>query len=166
MTNLAQRVLTAVAIGASLISPSAAIAGDEGALLDRTVRALDERLFNAYNRCDLAAFGQLFSPKVEFYHDKGGVTFDRKSVVRNTRRYICHKVRRELIPGTLHAYPLKDFGVLEEGEHRFCNVRTGACEGTAKFIIVWRGSGASWQATRVLSYGHRALEHEPGAPEA
>ena len=166
MINAAHHAAAAFAASVGLLASSATLAQPADGSLEQTVRELDERLFSAYNRCDLTAFGGLFSPRVEFYHDKGGVTFDRKSVVRNTRQYICHKVRRELIPGTLRAYPLKGFGLIEEGEHRFCDVRTGACEGAAKYVIVWRRSGASWQATRVLSYGHRALNYEPGAPEA
>jgi Domain of unknown function (DUF4440) len=56
--------------------------------LTRTISALDARVFDAYNRCDLAAFASYFVPKVEFYHDTGGATFDRKTVVDNTRKYI------------------------------------------------------------------------------
>ncbi|MCC4595044.1 nuclear transport factor 2 family protein [Xanthomonas campestris pv. phormiicola] len=126
-----------------------------GPLFD-TVAALDQRLFGAYNRCDLAAFEPLFVPDVEFYHDTGGVTWDRKSVVDNTRKWICGKVRRELVDGTLRVYPVKDFGAIEEGEHRFCELASGRCEGIAKFVMVWRQDQDGWKLTRVLSYGHRA----------
>lgn len=132
-------------------------ASDDNAALTETVTSLDTRLFDAYNHCDLPAFGSLFAADVEFYHDKGGATFDRHTVVANTKKYICGKVRRERVPGTLHVYPIKDFGAIEEGEHRFCPLAGGECEGVAKFLIVWRLSGSQWQATRVLSYGHRAL---------
>ena len=39
-------------------------------------------------------------PKVTFYHDTGGATFDRETVVANTRKYIYGKVKHELIPTT------------------------------------------------------------------
>lgn len=125
--------------------------------LTTTIAALDTKLFNAYNTCNLSAFGDYFSPTVEFYHDKGGATFDRATVVSNTKKYICGKVHRELIVSSLHVYPIKDFGAIEEGEHRFCEIATGRCEGVAKFLIVWQNAAGSWQATRVLSFGHRPI---------
>jgi len=126
--------------------------------------ALDEKVFAAYNRCDLASFGSYFSPTVEFYHDTGGATFDRATVIANTRKYICGKVHREPILGTLKVYPINGFGAIEEGEHRFCQIATGRCEGVAKFLIIWKGSGDTWQITRVLSYGHRAMTDDLKAP--
>lgn len=122
--------------------------------LEQAIAARDAEVFDAYNRCDLDRFGAAFAPDVEFYHDEGGVSWDRQTVVDNTRKYICGKVRRELIPGTLKVYPIKNFGALEEGEHRFCQVTEG-CAGVARFVIVWRRDGDQWIATRVLSYGHR-----------
>ena len=146
----------------SLLLTGAARAGDEHAALTTEISALDSKVFDAYNRCDLKAFGNFFSPSVEFYHDTGGATFDRKTVVANTQKYICHKVRRELIASSLKVYPIKDFGAIEEGEHVFCQTESGACEGVAKFLIIWRKRAAGWQITRVVSYGHRALK-ESGA---
>jgi hypothetical protein len=149
-----------VLVAAGMLAPVSAHAGEEAVdagALTRTITALDDRLFDAYNRCDLDAFAGYFSPTVEFYHDSGGATFDRDTVVSNTRKYICHKVRRERVPGTLKVYPIKDFGAIEEGEHRFCEVATGNCEGSAKFVMVWQHKDGQWQLTRVLSYGHRAL---------
>lgn len=125
--------------------------------LTREVTALDHELFNAYNRCDLDAFGGLFDPGVAFFHDTGGATFDRETVVANTKKYICGKVKRELLPATLHVYPIKDYGAIEEGEHCFCEVASRVCEGVAKFVIVWARRGGEWRATNVLSYGHRAM---------
>lgn len=136
----------------------AAVAQDGigGPLYDELL-GLDHAVFEAYNTCDLETFGRYFAPDVEFYHDTGGVTHDRQTVIDNTRKWICHKVRRELIAGSFRAYPLKDYGALAEGEHRFCELASGKCEGVAKFVIVWRRQGDEWQITRVLSYGHRAL---------
>jgi hypothetical protein len=112
-------------------------------------------VFAAYNRCDLATFARYFSPHVEFYHDKGGVTWDRAKVIASTRKWICGKVRRELVPGSLRVYPIKDFGAVEEGEHRFCPIAPGECEGIAKFLMIWRKTGNRWVMTRVVSFGHR-----------
>lgn len=153
------RLLPVAALVASIAFAPAALlaepAGDPD--LTTTITALDGAVFDAYNRCDLTSFAAHFSPRVEFYHDTGGATFDRKTVVDNTRKYICNKVRRELIPGSLRVYPIKDFGAIEEGEHRFCQSETGACEGIAKFLMVWQFRKGQWQITRVMSYGHRAI---------
>ncbi len=97
------------------------------------------------------AFGGWFDRGVSFFHDTGGATFDRQTVADNTRRSICGKVRRELIPATLHVYPIKDYGAIEEGEHRFCEIAVGRCEGVAKFVIVWARRGTSWRIASVLS---------------
>lgn len=116
---------------------STAIAADADADdggLTQTITALDAKVFDACNRCDLDSFGRCFAPGVEFYHDKGGVTHDRATVIANTRKYICHEVRRELIAGTLKVYPGKDYGAIEEGDHRFCPIDGGTCEGVARFL--------------------------------
>lgn len=133
-----------------------AVQDQDDSVLSATIAELDAKVFDAYNRCDLAAFGAYFSPKVEFYHDKGGATFDRRTVIANTRKYICHKVFRELITGSLRIYPIKDFGAVEEGEHRFCQIG-GECEGAAKFLMIWHSVGKRWEMTRVVSFGHRSL---------
>lgn len=135
--------------------------GRSGALYD-TVSALDQAVFAAYNRCDLDTFEGYFVPDVEFYHDTGGVTRTRQEVMDSTRKYICGKVRRELVAGSLRVYPVKGFGAIEEGEHRFCQLDTGRCEGIARFVMVWRQHDGAWQMTRVLSYGHRATDEGGG----
>ncbi len=126
----------------------------ENSELAQEVERLDSQLFGAYNRCDLAAYGQWFSSDVEFYHDDGGVTVGRDIILENTRRYICGKVERVLVPGSLKVYPIKDYGALEEGEHTFRSLAQGQGGGIAKFVIVWKHIGDAWQATRVMSYGH------------
>lgn len=146
--------MIAAALVAALLAASPVIpAGDA---LTVEIAALDVSVFAAYNRCDLTVFSGYFDPKVAFYHDTGGATFDRETMVASTRKYICGKVRRELIPAAFHVYPIKDFGAIEEGEHRFCELATGRCEGIAKFVMVWRKQDGTWRITNVLSYGHRA----------
>lgn len=149
-------LILALALASGAVSTAPAVEP-----LTDTISALDTALFDAYNRCDMAAFASYFDRAVEFYHDTGGASFDRATVVANTRKYICHKVRRELLTGTLRVYPIKGFGAIEEGEHRFCQVVSGQCEGVARFVMVWRQRAGHWQLTRVLSYAHRALEAPP-----
>lgn len=125
------------------------------------IAALDTRAFDAFNHCSepgrLEEHAGYFSPDVEFYHDAGGVTWTRDAMIANTKKYVCGRFTRQLIPGSLKVYPIKDFGALAQGVHRFCQLDSGKCEGAADFAIVWRLRDGQWQITRVLSYGHHAL---------
>lgn len=132
----------------------------EGPALTDLVAGLDTQLFDSFNRCadpaQLARHAALFDEKVEFYHDRGGVTWTRERMLENTRRNVCGKIRRELVQGSLRVYPLPGFGAMEIGEHRFCAPDGGACEGRGEFVVLWHRDGDAWRATRVLSYAHRA----------
>lgn len=92
---------------------------------------------------------------MEFYHDTGGVTWTRDAMLANTEKYVCGNFGRELVPGSLRVFPIKGFGAIALGSHRFCQFASGKCEGLADFTIVWRQQESQWQITRVLSYGHR-----------
>jgi hypothetical protein len=124
-----------------------------------TVSALDEAVFDAFNKCaapdQLRRHARYFAPDVEFYHDTGGVTWTRQAMLANTKKNACGKYRRELVAGSLKVFPVKDFGAIAQGVHRFCQLATGRCDGMADFTIVWRYRHAKWEITRVLSYGHR-----------
>lgn len=131
-----------------------------GPLFDR-ISTLDTEVFAAFNSCarpgQLEKHAQYFSDSVEFYHDNGGVTWNRQDMLANTGKYVCGNFRRELIPGSLRVYPVKDFGAIEQGVHRFCQFKSGECEGAADFVIVWHQIGSKWSITRVLSFGHRPI---------
>lgn len=144
-----------IAAGFTLAAALLAAAPAPDDALTAEIDALDAKVFDAYNRCDLPAFSGYFDPKVAFYHDTGGATFAREPMVDGVRNYICGKVRRERMKGTLRVYPIKDYGAIEEGEHRFCDLATGRCEGIAKFVMVWAKQDGTWRITSVLSYGHR-----------
>lgn len=155
---------TGLLLSSLLLLASAADAvaaeGQASSALTDEISALDSKVFDAFNHC--AEPGRLdehagyFSPDVEFYHDTGGVTWTRDEMIANTRKYVCGNFIRELVPGTLKVYPVKDFGAISQGVHRFCQLASGQCEGLADFVIVWRQQADQWQITRVLSYGHRA----------
>ena len=134
--------------------------GQDADRLFDTIFALDAEVFAAFNACSdpaqLDKHAGFFAPDVEFYHDTGGVTWTRDAMIANTRQYVCGNFRRELIPSTLEVFPVKDFGAIARGSHRFCQFASGECEGLADFTIVWRLQDGRWAITRVLSYGHRA----------
>jgi hypothetical protein len=131
-----------------------------GPSLAETIAKLDEQAFAAFNRCadpaELDAHAAFFADDVEFYHDTGGVTWNRADMLANTRKYACGHFTRELVRGSLSVYPIKDFGAIEQGSHRFCQVGSTTCDGVAEFVILWHRTENGWKITRVLSYGHRA----------
>lgn len=126
--------------------------------LYRIVAELDARLFDAYNRCDLDAFRALLADDLEFYHDQGGLMLGADAVTEATRKHICGKVRRELVPGTLEVDRIESYGAIELGSHRFCELEGEHCMGIARFVQVWKRDGDDWKATRIISFGHRPLE--------
>jgi hypothetical protein len=124
------------------------------------IARLDSAVFDSFNHCsspqELQRHARFFAPDVEFYHDTGGVTWNRADMIANTGKFACGHYRRELVQGSLRVFPVKEFGAIEQGVHRFCRIDDGDCEGLADFVIVWRQVDGRWQITRVLSYGHRA----------
>jgi len=125
----------------------------------RAIAAADGELFGASNACDLETFASLIDEDFEFYHDRTGLTVGREALVEATRANLCHKVRRTLVGRSLRVFPLANYGALEMGEHRFCNlVETPGCrperEGSAKFVMLWRSRPGGYRLARVISYDH------------
>jgi len=127
-----------------------------------TIAALDADVFDAFNKCSdpaqLQKHAGYFVPDVEFYHDNGGVTWSRDRMIANTKKNACGKFLREIIPNTLQVFPIKDYGAIAQGSHRFCQFDTKACDGIAEFVMIWVNTDGAWKITRVLSYGHRAAK--------
>lgn len=158
--------LIGVLLAATAMGISVAFASSEQPAVEQaadplfdTISALDTAVFDAFNNCSspeqLEKHASYFAPDVEFYHDTGGVTWSRQEMLANTEKYVCGNFRRELVPGTLKVFPIKGFGAIAQGSHRFCQFASGKCEGIADFVIVWSHQDGNWQITRVLSYGHR-----------
>ena len=125
------------------------------------VKALDERIFQAYNTCDLATLADMVDDSLEFYHDKTGLSLGKDRFIMAIKSNICHKVRRELVVSTLQVFPLQDYGAIEVGEHTFCNLaETPVCKdetnGIGKFFMLWQKQGDQYRLTRVISYDHRS----------
>lgn len=156
-------------LGSMLSAMAASTAAAQGAdtstasadALTRTVSGLDTGLFDAFNHCDtpgeLQKHAAYLAKKLEFYHDKGGVTWTRAAYLANTEKNVCGHFRRELVPGSLEIFPIKDFGAIEQGWHKFCDLKTAQCFGEAQFLIAWRYLDGKWEATRIFSYGHRPI---------
>lgn len=150
---------------AAPFATAASQAAEASDTLAQTITQLDSEVFDAFNRCadpaQLQRHASFFSEFVEFYHDNGGVTWNRADMLANTKKYACGNYTREVIPGSIIVYPIKDFGAIELGSHRFCQTATEKCEGLADFTTVWQRTDAGWKITRVLSYGHRASPASP-----
>jgi ketosteroid isomerase-like protein len=124
--------------------------------LYRRIAALDAQAFAAFNAHDVDQLMSFFAPGVEFYHDTGGL-----SDFAQTRQGFAGMfartadIHRELIPGSLEVYPIKDYGAIQIGAHRFCHQENGRADcGTFRFVMVWQRLPAGWKITRVVSYGH------------
>jgi ketosteroid isomerase-like protein len=124
--------------------------------LETTITTLDTALFAAYNQCDLQKFASFIADDVEFYHDKGGVTLGREALTDAIKKNICGKVTRALVPGTLQVYPMKGYGAVEIGVHRFHHPGHDDTKGVgeAQFIHLWQYKNGAWKITRVISYDH------------
>lgn len=160
LSHLPAFVIAALVISTGALRASASDTHGHANTLYSAIAAQDAIAFDHFNHCDepgrLDRHASHFVPDVEFYHDTGGVTWTRENMIDNTRQYVCGNFRRELLPGTLQVYPVKDFGAISQGTHRFCQIASGQCEGIAEFTMVWRQQEDGWKITRVLSYGHRA----------
>jgi len=58
----------------------------EQAALTETVTALDTKLFDAYNHCDLTTLGAMVSDDLEFYHDQTGLMVGKAPFSRRSSR--------------------------------------------------------------------------------
>ena len=154
---LAVLLLSAAILRVHAQSPNTTALPEE---LARTIASLDSALFDAYNQCDLEKFATFFIDDVEFYHDQGGVTLGRQNLTESVQKNICGKVRRELVPGTLEVYPMRGYGAVEMGVHRFHQPKVDPNKpvGEAKFMHLWQNKDGVWKITRVISYDHRSLK--------
>ena len=129
--------------------------------LDKAITALDTKLFDAYNHCDLKTFDSLLADDVEFYHGQGGVTLGRQKLTESIKNHICTSdTQRVLVPGTLRIYYMKGYGAIEMGVHRFLHPKTEAANGTgeASFVHLWQYREGAWKVSRVLSYDHHSMQ--------
>jgi hypothetical protein len=125
----------------------------------------DSLLFDrGYNHCDSIALEQLTSEDFEFYHDQGGITNGKQAFLESMKGLcnLSYKPRRELVTGSLEAFPLYQngelYGAVQTGEHRFYALEKDKPEyltSTAKFTILWIKETEAWKMKRVLSYDHQ-----------
>jgi len=148
--------------------------------LSKLILEKDSLFWTGYNTCDYQIMESLLAQEVEFYHDKGGVMMGSAAVMKATRENICgnpnRKTRREVVPGTLRVFPMKNgdkiYGAVLSGDHYFYgkqNDQPETREGLAKFTHLWLLKDNTWKMHRILSYDHgpapylntRTITHQP-----
>ena len=129
---------------------------DDPKVLSDTIAQMDAKAFAAFNAHDLDQLMSMFARELEFYHDKGGLTnYDQTREGFRKMFASMPDIRRELLPGSLKIYPIKDFGAIEVGTHRFCHKEQGKDEcGEFPFVMIWKKERDTWTMSRVVSYGH------------
>lgn len=133
----------------------------------QTLKEKDSLLFNiGFNRCSTTAFEEIINEDFEFYHDENGVTTSKSSFISAIRDGLCgnkeaFRSRRELVPGSLEVFILKEngvmYGAIQKGIHRFFEKVPGNEEtpgSTAKFTHLWVLVADEWKLKRILSYDH------------
>lgn len=124
--------------------------------LEQEILAMDQRLFTAFNQCDVEGMGQILDPSLEFYHDKGGLTdyqYTLDALRGNCERQLG--LKRELIADSNQVYPIKDFGAIQQGRHTFCHIENGKNDcGTFQFMNIWQNTDTGWKVVRIVSYDH------------
>lgn len=120
------------------------------------IARMDSLLFAAFNAGDLTRLQAFFAPDLEFYQDNEGLA-DYAQTMKDFQEMFRQpsRIRRELVSGSLEVYPIKNYGAIEVGSHRFCHEENGRTEcGTFKFLHVWRKTGQAWRLSRIVSYAH------------
>ncbi|MCP4978182.1 MAG: nuclear transport factor 2 family protein [Maribacter sp.] len=124
---------------------------DDQLLYDAIV-AMDKAYFDAYNSCDLKTQTALYSEDIEFYHDQGGVMTVKEDIIDAIEKNICGRVTRELVEGSIEVYPIKDYGAVQMGYHKFHNNQEpNAPANPSKFIMLWQNENNAWKITKVIS---------------
>ena len=120
--------------------------------LYETILKLDSTFFAAYNTCDINKQQAFYSDSIEFYHDKAGLETSRKAILESTQKYVCGKVTRELVIGSVEVSPIPGYGAVELGSHMFHNNQEKNDKPRpSKFVIIWKNTKGKWTITRVIS---------------
>ena len=144
-----------------MVASTAAMAGPADparARLAAEITAADARLFGGLNDRDIAPMKAGFSPRLEFYHDRSGVTGYADNIAIFEKNFRAPgRIRREAMPETVEIFPAGPDHAMHIGQHRFCNKPSETePEGCSvyRFSMVWERDGGQWKLLRVLSYDH------------
>lgn len=145
-----------------LMAASAMASGaDDGAARARLaaeITAADARLFGGLNARDIGPMKEGFSRRLEFYHDRGGVTGYDENIAAFEKNFAApNRIRRIALADTFEIFPSGPNHAMHIGKHRFCNQpASNEPEGCSvyRFSMVWEHEDGQWKLLRVLSYDH------------
>ncbi len=113
---------------------------------------MDAKYFNAYNTCDMKTQEEMFDDAIEFYHDKAGLATDKQGLLNALKENICGKVTRTLIKGSIEVYPIKNYGAVQIGYHKFFNKEEPNAKSIpSKFVVIWKKQENNWKIAKVVS---------------
>jgi hypothetical protein len=149
-------------VAVCLLVASTAAMGEEPvpdrAKLTAEIMAADASLFGGLNNRDIGPMKEGFSRRLEFYHDRSGLTgYDENIAIFEKNFKAPNRIRREAMPETVEVFPAGADHAMEIGKHRFCNKPSAAePEGCSvyRFSMVWAREAGQWKLMRVLSYDH------------
>jgi ketosteroid isomerase-like protein len=150
-------VVTTIVVGLTIPACSRAQgAASDSLTLRREIARADSALFAAFNARDVTAMGRFFTADLEFYQDNEGVQNYTQTMHDFAQMFAQPAaIHRELVPGSLEVYPIKEYGAIEVGSHRFCHMEKGKNDcGVFKFLHIWRKTDGRWAISRVVSYSH------------
>ena len=124
--------------------------------LRQAVLDADDRLFGAFNRRDVAGMGAVFSERLEFFHDKNGLSGYRENLAAFENIFASNEpVRRDRVAEDQEIFPLGSYGAFHSGSHRFClTARQPASCQTYRFANVWEKTPQGLRLLRIVSYDH------------
>lgn len=123
------------------------------------IMTADKSLYEAFDGCDVALYGNFLSKDLEFYHDRTGKTgYEENLKAVENRCAEGIQLRRELETDSLIVNAVPGLGAIEAGTHRFYSKDKDGQEhldATARFTNVWSKESGHWKLVRVISYDHR-----------
>jgi hypothetical protein len=133
--------------------------------LIRQIVIADSIFFQALNDCDLKSYEHFLTDDFEFYHDRGGLTKSREAEMKSINTFCGEQrkrqtLRRELVKESVEINPIRGYGAIEAGRHRFylvIDAKTEKMIEEARFMNVWQQTTSGWKLSRVLSYDHRPV---------
>jgi ketosteroid isomerase-like protein len=120
--------------------------------LHNEIIKMDAKYFKAYNTCDMKTQAEIYDEDLEFFHDKGGLATSKSDILKSLEKNICNKVTRTLIKGSVEVYPIKNYGAVQIGYHKFYNKEEPNAKSIpSKFVVIWKHKNNSWKITKVIS---------------
>jgi ketosteroid isomerase-like protein len=122
------------------------------------INKMDSLMFDAFNKHDVKKLMSFFTPSLEFYHDKGGLTnyvVTKQNFAKLFKNNVDNGLHRKLVEGSMEVYPIANYGAIQVCSHKFCHVENGKDDcGVFKNIMIWKKIGSQWKVTRVISFDH------------